>query len=80
MVLIKKKKVNEKIITYYYQPEGEGDCGVITYVIKTGDFLIDKMSDRESKEFNMYRSKAFWFLKKFAESGEYPETKTIVWG
>ncbi len=80
MVIIKKIKVTDKKITYSYQPEGNGDLGIVSYMPTTGEFFIEKMSDRESEDFNMYRSKAFWFLKKFAEKGEYPETKTIVWG
>lgn len=80
MVILKKKSISKDKITYYYQPEGTGDCGVVSYIPSTGDCIIEKMSDREHENFFMYRSKAFWCMKKFVEENEYPETKTVMWG
>lgn len=82
MVKLIKKQLNSQKVLYYYQPEGKGDVGLISYYFnnKEGNKLFcEIMSSIEDENFTTYRDHAVQELLKFVNEKKYPDEKIVKW-
>ena len=78
MVIIRKKEVTKDKVSYYYQIEGEGDWGILTFFPKKELLRIEKFAESEY-ELENYSGHAFTAIMQFYDNDEYPEEKLIAW-
>ena len=80
MLLIKKKEITNKKISYYYQPEFKGEMGVISYLIEENKLEIEKLAEQDDENIDSFRRHTLKYLRKFHKEKNYPEEKKICWG
>ena len=82
MLKLIRKQLDNKKVSYLYQPEGKGDVGLISYYFanKEGNRLFcEIMSSVENENFTVYRDHAIQELLKFIKEKKFPEEKIIKW-
>ncbi len=80
MVKLIKKEITTKKISYYYDPEEEGQLGIVNYYPEEDRVETEKISEMEDEQFAYWRRHAWTALREFYDKKEYPEEKIIIWG
>ncbi|HBG0293642.1 hypothetical protein ACRVX5_18985 [Clostridioides difficile] len=79
MVLIKKNYIKDDKVSYFYQPEEDGEFGEVILYTKDKSFDIVKRAERDSEGNHFYMSHVYCMIRKFIEENNYPDEKTSYW-
>ena len=77
MIKMVKKDVGKDKISYYYQPDGEGEPGVVSYYPKEKRKVVEKLCG--GYNYSMDRNHAFMALEVFVQRNEYPNEYQVNW-
>ena len=77
MIKMVKKDVGKDKISYYYQPNGEGEPGVVSYYPRENREVVEKPC--AGVNYSVDRYHAFMALETFVQNGEYPDEYQVNW-
>ncbi len=80
MVILKKIKVDENVITYSYSPEGGLKTGILSYYPKEDKCVVEKESGYKYEALGMHRGHAFNKIKLMYKENKFPEEVLVAWG
>lgn len=79
MVKLKFKSKDEKGIEYYYQPELEGEFGIVSMDFKTQTFEIIKRAEKDSEGSIFYTVHCEARLSAYIDSNDFVEEDIRIW-
>ena len=79
MLELYKIEVTPEKLTYYYQPEGEGEMGIITYYYKAGRFTVEKKAEKDGKRLDTYITHSLMAFSEYVKKNEFPEKDMRAW-
>lgn len=80
MLYLRKKEIKDGIVYYYYQPEGKGEWGLVYFVIDSGKFGYEYLSENDEAVWYYYRFHAYSRIKKYVKENNFPEKDLVAWG
>lgn len=79
MVYIKKNYIKENEISYFYQPEKQGEFGEVIYNTNKNTLELIKMAENDIANKDFYLSHVFRMINEFKNKNEYLEENTACW-
>jgi hypothetical protein len=76
MVLMKLLSNENGIIRYSYQPEKDGEPGILAYDKKSDEPEIEKLAEKDGKS-TFYRDPAFGMIRKNIKN--LPKERLLMW-
>ena len=76
MERIELELLTDDIVSYRYYPEGREEYGIVSLNRKTDDVINDKIYPDDP---GMYKWHAVYRIRKYNETGEFPEKATVAW-
>jgi len=76
MVLMKLISNENGNIRYSYQPEHDGEPGILAYDKSKNETIIEKLAEKDGKS-TFYRNHAFTMIRKTINNP--PKEKTLIW-
>ena len=76
MERIELELLTDDIVSYRYYPEGGEEYGIVSLNRKTDEIVHDKVYPDIS---GMYKRQALYRMRKYNETGEFPEKATVAW-
>jgi hypothetical protein len=79
MVRLYKKEVTPEKLAYYYQPEGKGENGIISYDIKADDIKVEKLAEGDKQGRTFYTNHCLRAFREFVKNNDFPEETMRAW-
>jgi hypothetical protein len=80
MVILRRKKIQNDSVSYYYKLSEELKEGVLTYFPQSDICRTEVLAENDEDDFDMFRDHAFCAIIKFYRTNDYPKEKIIMWG
>lgn len=79
MVYIKKNYIKENLVSYFYQPEKQGEFGEVIYDIDKGTLEIKTMAEKDIPNNDFYLNHVYRIINDFKNKNEYLDESTTCW-
>ena len=76
MEYLELELLTDEKVSYRYYPECKEDFGIVSLMRKTNQIIHDKVYPDDS---GMYKRQAVYRMRKYNESGKFPEKATVMW-
>lgn len=79
MVKIKFKSKDDKGIEYYYQPEKEGEFGVVAMDFETMTIMVIERAEGDSEGSKFYTPHCAAMMRRYIKANDYKQEETEIW-
>lgn len=76
MEYLELELLTDEKVSYRYYPECREEFGIVSLIRKTNEIIHDKAYPDNS---GMYKRQAIYRIRKYNESGIFPERATVMW-